>query len=247
MGCACPRGAKVCGMKDTNFYNKESFQYSDKRYPKIATSYTQFFFKRRLDITKQYMSRIVQKMNITHILEIGCADGVVVRALDNAFPHVFGKITGIDLSSCMIEEARRRNVSPKVSFFERKEYQDKESFHIIVEIGVVNYARFEEELAFALEHLSKDGYYILSVAGTNSLLNILKPERGFSDFRSYEEYERLIQEKFSIVSVRGCGFFVPFLWRIPFLARFIQPYLDMFAGMLIPSVCHEKVYLLQKQ
>jgi SAM-dependent methyltransferase len=235
-------------MKDSVFYNQESGQYSDKRYPRAARSYVQFFFKRRLALTLSFLGEAIatQKSDLS-LLEVGCADGVVIRAIENKFPHKFKKIVGIDIATEMIEQAKKKNSSPHVEFFTRDAYTSTEQVDVVVETGVINYVRMEQELEFAHEHLSPQGLFILSIAGTGSLLNKLKHEEGFSDFRSYTEYDRLVREKFVVLSVRGCGVFVPYLWRIPALARPLQALLDTIVGFVAPGLCHEKVYLLQKK
>jgi hypothetical protein len=136
---------------------------------------------------------------------------------------------------------------PNASFFVREAYTSAEPVDLVIETGVVNYAHFENELAFAREHLYSGGFYILSVAGTGSLRNRLRHESGFSDFRSYAAYDKLVQSEFAVRGVRGCGFFIPYLWRLPALARVIQRAVDSVAGILAPDLCHEKVYLLQKR
>lgn len=235
-------------MKDSTFYNQESVQYSEKRYPAAARSYTQFFFKRRLAITKDYI-RWVLRHDVVQptLLEVGCADGVVLRDIEKTFPGVFGALVGIDIAPKMIEQARKSTVSANTEFFTRDAYVGTGSVAVVVEVGVVNYTNFEEELAFAHSRLKSGGFYILSVAGTGSLRNRLKHEGGFNDFRSYAEYERLISGKFTVRQVRGCGFFVPYLWRFPVLGKVVQSVLDPMIGFLAPGLCHEKVYLLEKK
>lgn len=235
-------------MKDTNFYNEESWQYSSKRYPSVARTYTHFFYKRRLAITKKLISQNLKKLgeNPT-LLEMGCADGVIVREIEKAFPNRFKKLIGIDIAPQMIGEAKNKNENPHAEFFTREQYLSEELVDLVVETGVVNYAKFDEEIAFAYRVLKPGGLYLLSVAGTGSLLNMLKHEGDFNDFRSYGEYERLLREKFIVKKVRGCGFFIPFLWRVPVLAQVVQSSIDPLAGNVLPGLCHEKVFLLRKK
>ena len=235
-------------MKDTQFYDTESAQYSRKRYPLVAQSYTQFFFNRRLALTKQFVGRVLSAsagVPVT-LLEVGCADGVVVRELARAFHGAFKKMVGIDISPSMIAEARRQNTDSNAEFLLREEYGSRPPVNIVIETGVINYANFEEDLQFAFSNLQTGGYYLLSVAGTESLRNRLKHESGFNDFRSYRVYDRLIREKFTVLGVRGCGVFMPYLWRIPAIARLVQPMLEVALGTLVPGLCHEKLYLLKK-
>jgi predicted TPR repeat methyltransferase len=234
-------------MKDSIFYNQESTRYSEKRYPRVAKTYTQFFFKRRLVLTKAFLNQVLSKAkNPLELVEVGCADGVVVREIEQEFPGKFKKLIGIDIAAEMIEEARKKNTSARTQFFTRDTYIGT-SADIVVETGVINYANFDDEMAFAAQQLISGGYYIFSIAGTGSLLNRLKPEGDFNDFRSYAEYDRIVRKDFDVVSVRGCGFFVPFLWRVPALARPVQAIIDPIVGFFAPGLCHEKVYLVRKK
>lgn len=235
-------------MKDTAYYNQESKQYSERRYPQVPRSYTQFFYKYRLELTKRFLRTILASgMGHPTLLEIGCADGIIIRSIEAEFPNKFKKLVGIDIASNMIEEARSKNTIERAVFTIRDQYEGRESVDVVVETGVVNYAHVEEELAFAHTNLVPGGFYILSIAGTDSLLARLKGAGGFNDFRSYSEYDRLLKEKFTTVRVRGCGLFIPYIWRIPPLGRAMQTLVEPIVGVLIPSLCHEKVYLLKKK
>jgi SAM-dependent methyltransferase len=236
-------------MKDTSFYNQESVQYSSKRYPKIPTSYTQFFFNRRLSIAKKYLAQVVEAEQGKRLalLELGCADGVMVREFHRTFPEGFLKLVGIDVSSSMVEEARKQNTIAEAKFLLRQEYSNRPVVDVINETGVINYAGFDADIQFVSDNLKPGGWYILSIAGTGSLRNKLKGEGGFKDFRSYGEYEKLLCEKFDILRVEGCGFFIPHIWKIPALARIIQGTADSIFGRVLPGLCHEKVFLLRKK
>ena len=235
-------------MKDTDFYNKESECYSQKRYAAVPVSYTQFFFNRRLAITKKYISRIIAKTGgKLSLLELGCADGIVVRELARAFPDAFSGLIGIDISPGMIGEAQKQNTTPYARFMLRDAYMGMPPVDVITETGVINYAGFDNDIKFVLSNLKEHGWYVLSVAGTGSLRNILKPEKDFKDFRTYREYERLLKETFEIREVTGCGMFIPLIWRFPALARTTTAVLETMCGNMFPGLCHEKVYLLQKR
>jgi cyclopropane fatty-acyl-phospholipid synthase-like methyltransferase len=234
-------------MKDTQFFNTESIQYSKKRYPEVADSYLQFFFNRRLAMTKAYLRHIFLQTNAKlSLLEVGCADGVIIRALEKEFPTAFEKVVGIDIAAEMVAEAERNNVFPNTTFLTRDKYQAKPPVDIVVETGVINYASCEEEFAFAQQNLKLGGYYLFSIAGTDSLYNRLKNDQ-LADFRSYKEYTQLINEQFVVLEEQGCGFFIPLIWRLPALARIIQSVADPIVGRVLPWLCHEKLYLVQKK
>lgn len=235
-------------MKDTSFYNQESTQYSSKRYPKVPSSYTQFFFNRRLALTKNFVAKIIAyEGKELSLLELGCADGIVVRELVHTFPHAFSKLVGIDISPGMVEEARKQNTEQRVEFLLRQDYVARPTVDIVTETGVINYAGFDSDVTFVSQNLKNDGWYVLSIAGTNSLRNLLKPEGDFVDFRSYGEYEKLLREKFSVYATIGCGFFIPHIWKVSVIARPLQLFADAVLGRIFPSLCHEKVFLLKKK
>lgn len=234
-------------MKDTPFFNRESGRYSERRYPRVARTYTQFFYKRRLILSRAFLEQIIaEATNPLALLEVGCADGVIIRAIEEAFPDVFRELVGIDIAPAMIEEAIRRNTNPRASFVLRSEYHSM-PMDLIVETGVANYSRIEDECLFAHHNLKQGGQFILSIAGTGSLYNRLKRDTGFNDFRSYKESEDIIRRHFSIRAVRGCGLLIPFIWRIPPFARMIQAIVEPLASVLAPDMCHEKLYLLEKK
>lgn len=233
-------------MRDTTFYDRESSRYSEKRYPKIAESYLHYFYLRRLEIVQMYVQR--SHLSEARLLEIGCADGVVTRAIAASFPKAFSSLVGVDIAEEMVHEAARRTNDPRVSFRVRRDLPPDEPFEIVVEVGVVNYASVDEELRAAHAHMAEGARYILSIAGTDSLKNRLKGEDGFNDFRTYRIYEQLIAKDFIVEAVRGVGVFVPYLWRFPRLARLIQPIVDALCNALsLRRLCHEQVYLLKKR
>ena len=100
--------------KNTDFYNKESIVYSQKRYPKLANSFTTFFFKKRLAIVIDYLCDIPKKEDLS-FLEIGCADGVVIKnVLEQNL--LFKRVSGVDVSPKMIEVANKGEYKQNVFF-----------------------------------------------------------------------------------------------------------------------------------
>jgi glycosyltransferase involved in cell wall biosynthesis len=231
--------------KGTDFYNEESAQYSKKRYVETPRSYLQYFYKHRLAITERYLREVAGDRQGLDLLEVGCADGVIIRAVGENFPRTFKRLVGVDIAPGMIEEAKRKNNDPRAEFYVRSGYQSS-PVDVLVETGVVNYSDVEYELDTAGTYLKPDGYYILSIAGTGSLYNRLKGDV-LKDFRPYRIYDRLIRERLTVVRVRGSGLFVPYIWRLPALALPIQAIFDATASVLAPGLCHEKVYLLKKK
>lgn len=236
-------------MKDTNFYNAESGIYADKRYPAKTTDYIHYFFKKRLAIVLSLVEKYsVDKRNLK-LLEIGCADGVVLRKIEERFGDKFSELQGIDLSPQMIESAKKNGTeNSKIKYSVRGDSEDANSdFDVVIEIGVANYTDFLAELKFVQQRLNRDGYYILSVAGSDALAVKLGKARkeDFNNLLSYANYEKMIAEHFNIIKIVPCSFWLPKLWKLPALAKIIQPFLDCFLSFLIPNLFHEKVYLLK--
>lgn len=234
-------------MKDSAFYNQESSQYSAKRYPPVATTYIQFFFKERLRLTIEQLKTIVGFKENSTLLEVGCADGVVLREISKRLDGAFSKLVGIDLAEGMVEQARSRTSDSRSKFFLRgKEVLDG-PVDVIVEIGVANYADIDEELRYAYEHLADGGVYILSLAGKDSSNALFGKGIGYKNFLSYGDYEQKIADVFRIETVIPCGFFVPLLWRIPRVARVVQPVIEKVMATVAPNAFHEKIYVLRNE
>ncbi len=234
-------------MKDTNFYDNESSKYSERRYPKLSSSYSQFFFKKRLSIILSLVGKSVSGRTNLSFLDIGCADGFVLNEIYKSFPSAFSKIAGTDVSPKMIETASHVYSSAPFVLKLRNDLTDRGPWDLIVETGVINYADFFEEIDYAHSVMKDIGYYIISLAGTNSLWNRIKKEdKGFRNFLSYQKYEDEIKKHFDIVSSVPVGFFIPLIWKIPTLARIIQE-LEAVFRPIVPNLFHEKVYLLKRR
>ncbi|MEN9621730.1 MAG: Methyltransferase domain [Candidatus Parcubacteria bacterium] len=234
-------------IKNLDYYQKESQNYSDKRYPEIDTDYVHFFFKRRLDLLVTFLDSVLKDKADQEILEVGCADGIVARSMMICFDNI-KKINAIDVSESMIETAKLQTKNPKIAYYVRGK-EPKQLYDIVVEIGVVNLTDREVEYKHALETLKPGGLYICSLATRTSLRSILKFNEnndGFAHLLSFEEYEKELMESFEIVRSTPYGLFIPLLWKAPSLARCIQPFLDKVLSPL-EVVFHEKIYLLRKR
>lgn len=230
--------------KDTEYYNKEGHLYSQKRYPSIDTDFVHFFFKKRRDILMKMLGRIVNGKAGLTLLEIGCADGVIIREIKNSFKNII-RLVGIDISDAMITEAMKIERSLGIEFYLKEANKHFGDFDIVVEIGVLNLTDIEKEFIFVKKHLKSGGYYICSFASNTSLLSILKIKKDtFYNHLSFDGYEKLIKDHFTIVSSESYGIFIPFIWKIPVLARFMQSIFE-FVFKLIPSFFHERIYVLQ--
>jgi len=237
-------------LKDTEFYNAVSSSYSLSRYPADPQSYTQFFFKKRLSVMIDFL-RCSQEFMGTgfSVLEIGCADGIVLRKLHDFFRGKFSEYIGIDISPKMVEVAVREHSDAPILFKTRETYADTKKHDLVIEVGVLNYvSSVEHEYKYVHRILKDTGVYICSLAGTNSLWNRSKSgDKGYSNFLSYEEYQRLLQKYFTIEKEIPVGLFVPLLWRVPLLARIVQPVIEVILKPIAPDLFHEKVYILKRK
>lgn len=232
--------------KDTNFYDKESRGYSKKRYPDVDTEYLHFFFKKRLGTLLSYIDFISKDKTGMNLLEIGCADGVVMEAI-SSHSKSFSSLLGIDVSPKMIEVAKYEVQGSNVSFSLR-EGKAFGLYDVIVEVGVLNMVDLAEELIFVKKHLKNGGYYICSIASGSSLRARIKSRRGedgFSHFRRFEEYDFELKGNFKVLKSMYYGLFVPLLWKVPFVARITQPFFEDLFQCFAKSLFHEKIYLLR--
>ncbi|MHB8651998.1 MAG: class I SAM-dependent methyltransferase [Minisyncoccota bacterium] len=231
-------------MKDVGFYNKESENYSAKRYPKTAITYVQFFFKRRREIVLSELRKLARGKRGLSLMEVGCADGVILQSVSKSFPGVFSSLVGVDTSPEMVKQARAQS-GEVAQFFVRGEGTSGKRFDVILEIGVANYADIDEELAHAKHLLKDDGVYGLSLAGSGSLNGYFGKGVGYKNFLSYREYEEKIRRVFLIKKIIPCGFFIPLLWRVPPAARVIQKISEYIFVSFAPNLFHEKIYILK--
>ncbi len=226
-------------LKDTFFYNTQSTIYSAIRYPIRPVTFTQFFFKARL---KRILKLIATK-SPQSILEIGCADGIVSRAIWRQFPMI-SRFDAVDTAPEMIRVATKQHADTPVHFSVRKESFFKEKYDLIVEIGVLNVVDIGPEFKCVAAALAPQGYYICSIAGRSSIQNRLKSFDGHLHLQSYIDYEREMEKYFAIEYSEAIGFFIPLVWKLPQVARVIQQIGERIGRFFVPSLALEKIYIL---
>jgi SAM-dependent methyltransferase len=233
--------------KVIDFYDKESAYYSDKRYAPIIQSYTQYVFRTRLNIFLSYLEKIEKDLpKEASIFEIGCADGVVFKAVEQKFPGRFLKLVGMDISPKMIEEAIKKNDNTRATFFIRDQ-APLEKFDVVVELGVHPFD-VEGESKYVSEHLKTGGYFFYDSAGSNSIYRHLKLKDAVyaEDYKPYKVYEDILRKFFIIKHTEAYGLFIPKIWKHPSIARFIQPKVDRLFRCISSNLFHEKLYVLIK-
>ncbi|CAN5164530.1 hypothetical protein BH11PAT1_BH11PAT1_1500 [soil metagenome] len=233
-------------IQDTvNFYNTESSIYRKKRYPKKITSYVQYLFKRRFIILLSFLENIKNDLPAASLLEIGCADGIIIESIEKRFPDLFTKLVGTDISSEMIHQAKINNSNSKMSFYLRDNLPHYQ-YNIILELGVHVY-NLEEEIKYTNSFLKKNSYFIYSAAGKNSFHTKfkLKGNEYAEGYMSYFDTELILRNHFEIKMSIPYGLFVPKLWALPLIGRILQPVFDFIFLRILPEFFHEKIYLLK--
>ena len=234
--------------RSDDYYDEEAAVYSQKRYPERVQNYTQFLFTRRRALVLEALSYVVAHTKEPRaLLEIGCADGVLLRSIVKVYPRSFSHIHGIDTAKQMIDTARALTHEPEISFGLRNSDPVKGRFTIILEIGVAAIVlESKSEIDFFSRHLEDEGYVVVSVAGNRSIVSLLDKGAGSRNkLQSYQSYEKTFRERFTILYMKPLGIYVPLLWRAPQIARTLQPLFE-FLGNLFPGLAHEHLYILKK-
>lgn len=231
-------------MKDTIFFNAESRSYSLKRYPVQARTFTQFFFKERLVQTIHMLSPVFAEPS-RRVLELGCADGIVAARIHERFAGSIATFDATDIASEMITAARTLFPDAGVQFAVRTETPIVGTYDAIIEVGVLNYTDLEPELQAVRNALAPGARYVCSIAGASSLQARLKGAEGYAHLFGYKEYESIFSKYFDITERRAVGFFIPYLWKIPVLARILQPFFEVIGRTVNPGLALEYVYVLE--
>ncbi len=229
---------------NTSFYDKESGQYSSKRYNKIPTTYTQFFFQERLRQVLSLVGEFMSNKNNQVLIEDGCADGVVAFVVGEKHKKTFSHVIGTDISFGMISEAQR--LYPKIPFYIKNQLPSDMKADLILAVGFVSPGIFDDEFTFIQKHLKKDGKIIVSLVNNSSIYARLKlrDKEIFQDYWTFDEYEEFLKKEFKIIDSAPYGLFVPKLWVIPTIAIILQPFFE-FIFKPFPSLFHEKLYVLE--
>lgn len=231
------------------YYDDEARVYSEKRYPQRAVTYPQFLFTHRRELVLGFLRRVIENTSAPRSLfEMGCADGILLRSVSVRYPGAFSAMLGADISRPMIDAARALTVDDTIQYAMRDSLPRSGSYSCVMEIGVAAIILdTRDELAMLAGQLAPGGYALCLLRGHDSIVFLLG--RGGADrslFKSYKEYEQMVQEFFTIIDSRSCGIYVPLLWKIPALARLVQPLAEII-GRIFPSLAHERLYLLRKK
>jgi SAM-dependent methyltransferase len=231
------------------YYDDEARVYSEKRYPERVVAYSQFLFTHRRELVLRLLRHVIANTSTPRSLfEMGCADGILLRSISARYPGAFSTMLGADISQPMIDTARALTTDDTIQYAMRDSLPDRGSYTCVMEIGVAAIILdTRNELAMFARQLAPGGYVLCILRGHDSIVFLLG--RGGADrslFKPYQEYEQTVQEFFTIVDSRTCGIYVPLIWKIPALARIVQP-LAEYLGRIFPSLAHERLYLLRKK
>ena len=199
--------------KDTvDFYNKESTQYSKKRYEGKTNSYFQFLFKRRRQLFLAFIDSVKGELKDSKALEIGCADGVIVKKLLQKLPDSFKTITGVDVSPKMIEISKNRlKDKATINLDSIESFSPKNKFNYIFSIDSFHhYANQEKAILNLHQTLKKGGKLIISDFSLGRLGNwfFKKFEPSNSRMLSKKEFKELFEKhKFGIIKQKRVGLF----------------------------------------
>lgn len=232
-----------------DYYDEEASVYSAKRYPKVPVNYVQFLFTHRREVMFKLLGAVLAGSTPPRtLLEIGTADGVLLRSIAKRLPDAFVKMLGSDLSHEMVAAAQELTHSPYISYIQRDSLPAGGDFTCVLEIGVGALAvDMQNELARAAAHLAPGGYFICAYAGGNSIATHWgSTAADISQLQPYKVYEAAMRKHFSIERKVPYGIYVPLLWKVPVLARLLQPVAELL-GQLAPSLAHEQLYLLKKK
>ncbi len=236
--------------KDIEFYNKESDNYFKKRYLGKIDNFIKYFFNKRLSLLLNFFEDELKssfKDKKIRILDIGCADGYVISEAYKINPQKISKITGEDTSPKMIEKAKELFSKEEIFSFCLRGECKEDKFDVIVELGVP-ISDWKEEFEYVNQKLEKGGIYIFSTPGSkNSLYSLIKRDFHIDHPISFKDFDLLIGDFFDIKDSQVYAFFVPKLWKFPQLALTVQPVVEKVFSIILPSLFHEKIYVLKKK
>ena len=232
-------------LKTIEYYDNESKIYSSKRYPTLVNTFVQYLFKKRLEIALD----MVAPYEYDSVLELGCADGILLRQLVSRFPGKLSRLVGVDISPLMIKQARIMTPADMSIEYQMVSETPKEKFNLIMAIGFMNVQLWQNEISYLLGHLRADGYLLISFANLHSLHSMMKNEETSSSVlrATPSTYRKMLKVDFDIIAYKPYGFFVPKLWALPGFARFFQVFVDYLLAHILPSLFHEHLYLLRSR
>jgi SAM-dependent methyltransferase len=234
-------------LTDTiNFYNQESARYSDKRYLGLAKTYVQYFFQRRLSLVLSLLQIIIADQKNLSLLDVACADGIITQAIAEKFSAQFSHLLGVDIAPDMVAVAAAKNRDPRINFL-IKDQTPEQKFDLVLGLGFISGGILAEEMAFAKKHLKPGAYFICTLPSKYSIRALLtiRDKDYYQGYWSYRHYRQFLATDFDIVATRPYGFFIPWLWKWPTVARPSQALIEAVLARLVPGLFHEQIFCLR--
>ena len=239
------------------YYTQESSQYSQKRYEGKLVSYPQYIFRTRLGIVEKIFAPLVlglKEQGGVSLFDIGCADGSVVRRLDQITQKALVQIDAVDIAPGMVEQARKQTIDTRFNYFLRGDEAQDKKYEIVTELGVY-VGDLESEFEHVSNKLKSGGYFIYGVAAKYSIEARVRKLRqeGVDFLDTYPTIRHIkkvaINAGFSIESAYSYGIFVPKLWGIPAIAPFMQKIIDTCFNWIpgTRGLFHETVFVFKKR
>ena len=142
-------------------YNASSNDDIEKVYEKWASNYDRDVDRMGYiapQITAEYLKKVIDNPD-ANILDVGCGTGLVAEQLKE---QGYQKISGLDISSCMLEQAEEKNVYQKLicSPLEEISREHQKEYDIAVCVGTFTQGHVKAEGLEYLVNLTKSGGYV---------------------------------------------------------------------------------------
>lgn len=225
-----------------HFFNQAAPTYNQVRYTQ-----THQLCGEEMQMRQQEAKRLLEDVSIQpgRLLDVGCGPGVL-------FPDFLGKgheVWGVDVSTSMIEEARKNFSDAKVHLavenIEDMSFEDS-FFDVIVALGVVNYLSHEQMAFTEINRVLKRGGKLIAsfsykYSPVHLIRRLLVPLRRFFSFKregsvfwsihktkehSLRDISRILSNNgFQQISHRHIGSsFIPFNMTLPrWYFKILQP------------------------
>jgi 2-polyprenyl-3-methyl-5-hydroxy-6-metoxy-1,4-benzoquinol methylase len=138
------------------------------------------------------LNEIVKNKGSGKVLDLGCGEGGLALALaENGFD-----VTCVDISKTAVEkireEAKKRGVMINAICDDLDSYEFKESFDVIICMGVLHFVKdFERLVSDIKKHTNEDGINVLDVITGSEYFKEGEIRHMYSDWKilDYEEHE----------------------------------------------------------
>ncbi len=178
-----------------------------------------------LEEVKAYLREIKDVADCISILDMGCGTGQMVCEMEKALSGYKLKITGVDLSKGMIDQALRKKAKSEFICNDAESYNSgKNSFDVIICLNSFPYYKNQEKVLIHFgQLLKKGGLLILSQASVNTIYDKLimlgvKLTVSHSIYLSFQRVKKLSQKIFQMEpEIKK----IPVKWFIPTMGMFL--------------------------